>query len=49
MKNLKAIPFTVASKILKCLDGKLPNTIFSRKKITKLERAISGSWIPGQF
>jgi len=53
MKNLKAIPLKIASKILKCLEGKLLNTYFQElyleKKTTKLERAVSSSWIPGQF
>lgn len=32
MKNLEAIPLTVASKILKCLEESLPNRAF---KVTK--------------
>lgn len=41
MKNLEAIPLTVASKILKCLGESLPNHAF-KVKTTAKQRGIPG-------
>lgn len=50
MKNLEAIPLTVASKILKCLGESLPHHAFKVKtKTAAKQRDIPGSWVPGQF
>lgn len=54
MKNFEAIPFTVASKTLKCLGENLPNHTYKilktkQNKEVAEQRDIHSLWIPGQF